>query len=87
MENEELFVGETALDTEQQALNGGRTTGDISQPPLRVRSEDLLTGVDSDEELPQPAEGPLYTDKRPRWRKPSVSLALGILRHKSSDDF
>lgn len=73
MENEELFVGEPALDVQQQnARDARRIAAGPKDAPLQVHTEPLLAGDDFDDEPPH-YEHPHVIDTRPRWRRPHVS--------------
>ena len=76
MENEELFAGETALDSQQQALSSGRTADVTTRDPLHVHSEPILANVNSVAEWSRERRDPFDADKRPRWRRPTVRAAL-----------
>ncbi|KAJ5134753.1 uncharacterized protein N7443_003626 [Penicillium atrosanguineum] len=81
MENEELFVGESALDAQQQARNIRRTADGSKQTPLQVHAEPLLAGDDFDDGPPHYEEDPRDIEARPRWRRPSIwwLLPFGML--------
>ena len=72
MENEELFAGEPAMEAQQLARDGYRTS-DVT--PLRVHHEPLLPSAESDGEWTgvRPSDD---TDSRPRWRRAHVGGRL-----------
>lgn len=85
MENEELFAGEPAFDT-QQLMQDPRHAAIVSKnTPLRVHTEPLLADGDSDDEWPQYTPPVRDADSRPRWRRPHVSDPGLIALHKISD--
>lgn len=76
MENEELFAGEPALDTQQQSTGAARRTAAVlKDTPLRIHSEPLLAGDDFNDEPPDYEGHPHDIDTRPHWRRPHVSDA------------
>ncbi|KAJ5637187.1 hypothetical protein N7490_007066 [Penicillium lividum] len=76
MENEELFVGESALDVQQAAENFVQTRRTADGTILRVHQEPLLANIDDDDEWPEDVQQLRDTDTRPRWRRPSIYWLL-----------